>query len=98
MNLSRFTTLTLLLLVIIPQRSQARFQAISKAYDILRGKASSAGEPIEDIRKADPMRWSVRSRRPYFDDTASDERWKERVIMGAILLVCWYAGGDHVLI
>jgi len=71
-----------------PEVSQARFQAISKAYDILRGKASSAGEPIEDIRKADPMRWPARSRRPYFDDTTSDERWKERVIMGAILLVC----------
>jgi hypothetical protein len=73
--------------------SQARFQAISKAYDILRGKASSTGEPIEATRKVDPMRWSNRSRRPYFDDTASDEKWKERVITGAVLLV----SGAHVL-
>lgn len=42
---------------------------------------------MEDTRKVDPMRWSARSRRPHFDDTASDERWKERFIMGAVLLV-----------
>ncbi|KAJ8591198.1 hypothetical protein M405DRAFT_735517 [Rhizopogon salebrosus TDB-379] len=69
-----------------PEVSQARFQAISKAYDILRGKTSSSCEPIEATRKVDPMRWSTTSRRPHFDNTASDERWKERVIMGAVLL------------
>lgn len=67
------------------EESQARFQAISRAYDILRGKTSS-GEPVEVTHKVDPIRWSIRSRRPYFDDTASDERWKERVIMGTVLL------------
>lgn len=66
--------------------SQTRFQAISKAYDILRGKTSSSGEPVEVTHKVDPIRWSARSRRPHFDDTASDERWKERVIMGAVLV------------
>lgn len=69
-----------------PEESQARFQAISRAYDILRGKASSSGEPVEATHKVDPIRWSARARRPHFDDTASDERWKERVIMGAVLL------------
>ncbi|OAX33264.1 hypothetical protein K503DRAFT_775805 [Rhizopogon vinicolor AM-OR11-026] len=68
-----------------PEVSQARFQSISKAYDILRGKTSS-GEPTEATRKVDPMRWAAKSRRPYFDDTASDEKWKERVITGAVLL------------
>ncbi|KAG1885145.1 hypothetical protein F4604DRAFT_153332 [Suillus subluteus] len=68
------------------EESQARFQAISRAYDILRGKASSSGEPVEATHKVDPIRWSARSRRPHFDDTASDERWKERVIMGIVLL------------
>ncbi|OJA08017.1 hypothetical protein AZE42_08015 [Rhizopogon vesiculosus] len=69
-----------------PEVSQARFQAISKAYDILRGKTSSSGEPTEATRKVDPMRWATKSRRPHFDDTASDEKWKERVITGAVLL------------
>ncbi|KAG1813736.1 hypothetical protein EV424DRAFT_52395 [Suillus variegatus] len=68
------------------EESQARFQAISRAYDILRGKASVSGEPVEAAHKVDPIRWSTRSRRPHFDDTASDERWKERVIMGTVLL------------
>ncbi|KAG2074594.1 hypothetical protein BDR04DRAFT_148557 [Suillus decipiens] len=68
------------------EESQARFQAISRAYDILRGKVSSSGEPVEATRKVDPIRWSARSRRPHFDDTASDERWKERTIMGMVLL------------
>lgn len=68
------------------EESQARFQAISRAYDILRGKASSSGEPVEPTHKVDPVRWSARSRRPHFDNTASDERWKERVIMGTVLL------------
>ncbi|KIK47131.1 hypothetical protein CY34DRAFT_293076 [Suillus luteus UH-Slu-Lm8-n1] len=69
-----------------PEESQARFQAISRAYDILKGKTSSSGEPVEATRTVDPIRWSARSRRPHFDDTASDERWKERVIMGTVLL------------
>jgi hypothetical protein len=63
MDLFGFTTLTLLLLVIISQMSQARFQVISKAYDILWGKASSSGEPIEAIRKVDLIgsQWSATS-------------------------------------
>ncbi|KAG1751599.1 uncharacterized protein EDB91DRAFT_1106291 [Suillus paluster] len=69
-----------------PEVSQARFQAISRAYDMLRGKTSASGEPVEATHKADPIRWSARSRRPHFDDTASDERWKERVIMVTVLL------------
>ncbi|KAJ8591162.1 hypothetical protein M405DRAFT_121878 [Rhizopogon salebrosus TDB-379] len=36
--------------------SRARFQVISKAYDILWGKASSSGEPIEATRKVDKAR------------------------------------------
>jgi hypothetical protein len=35
----------------LTEMSPARFQAISKAYDILWGKASSSGEPIEATRK-----------------------------------------------
>ncbi|KAG2146395.1 uncharacterized protein EDB93DRAFT_1240867 [Suillus bovinus] len=68
------------------EESQARFQAISRAYDILRGKVSASGELVEATHKVDPIRWSARSRRPHFDDTASDERWKERIIMGTVLL------------
>jgi hypothetical protein len=37
----------------LTEMSRARFQVISKAYDILWGKASSSGEPIEATRKVD---------------------------------------------
>ncbi|KAH7916507.1 hypothetical protein BJ138DRAFT_1074880 [Hygrophoropsis aurantiaca] len=72
-----------------PEVSQARFQAISKAYDVLRGKSPLTGERLAST-KMDPARWatgtSTRSTRPHFDDTSGDERWKERAILAAFIL------------
>lgn len=70
--------------------AQARFQAISKAYDLLRGKSAMTGDVLTDReRPVDPARFRPRAapRRPHFNDTAGDERWKERVLLGATMLV-----------
>ncbi|KAN0091188.1 hypothetical protein V8E55_004754 [Tylopilus felleus] len=70
--------------------AQARFQAISKAYDLLRGKSAMTGDGLTDReRPVDPARFRPRAapRRPHFNDTAGDERWKERVLLGATMLV-----------
>ncbi|KIJ67831.1 hypothetical protein HYDPIDRAFT_107347 [Hydnomerulius pinastri MD-312] len=71
-----------------PEVAQARFQSISKAYDLMRGKSSITGESLaSQERHMDPARFRARaSRRPYFDDAAGDERWKERMIVGATVL------------
>ncbi|KAH7888652.1 hypothetical protein F5I97DRAFT_1803133 [Phlebopus sp. FC_14] len=70
-----------------PEVVQARFQSIAKAYDLLRGKNDSAGEPMTSPeRHVDPARFGSRaSRRPYFDDTPGDDRWKERTIFAAVI-------------
>ncbi|KAF8844399.1 hypothetical protein BDN67DRAFT_895247 [Paxillus ammoniavirescens] len=72
-----------------PEVAQAQFQSIAKAYDLMRGKSSITGELLAgQERHVDPARFRARtSKRPYFDDTAGDERWKERMIFGATVLV-----------
>lgn len=77
-----------------PATAQSRFQAISTAYDVLRGKArltpSGDSEPIEkrtsfhEISKA--MWKSKQRRRAEFEGTIIDERWKDRFIIGALFL------------
>ncbi|KAH7926711.1 hypothetical protein BV22DRAFT_1111516 [Leucogyrophana mollusca] len=74
-----------------PEVSQARFQAITKAYDVLRGKSALTGETLgsQTSTTMDPARWATGTRqsgRPHFDDTSGDERWKERTIMAAAML------------
>jgi len=72
-----------------PETAQARFQSISKAYDLLRGKSAITGAVLTNReRQVDPARFRPRAtRRPrHFDETAGDERWKERVLLGATLL------------
>ncbi|KAF8444656.1 hypothetical protein L210DRAFT_3394257 [Boletus edulis BED1] len=65
--------------------AQVRFQAISKAYDLMRGKSTITGDVVMDReRPADPARF--RPRRPHFDATPGDERWKERVLFGATVV------------
>lgn len=69
--------------------AQAQFQSISKAYDLMRGKSAITGEVLTNReRHADPARFRPKApRRPHFDETTGDERWKERVLFGATLLV-----------
>lgn len=69
--------------------AQARFQSISKAYDLMRGKSDLTGDAVTSReRPADPARFRPRAtRRRHFDETVGDERWKERILFGATLLV-----------
>ncbi|KAF9227308.1 hypothetical protein BS17DRAFT_775260 [Gyrodon lividus] len=73
-----------------PEVAQARFQSIAKAYDLMRGKSSLTGESLAgQERHPDPARFRARTwRRPYFDDSKGDERWKERLILwGTVLTI-----------
>ncbi|KAF8556355.1 hypothetical protein OG21DRAFT_1483125 [Imleria badia] len=68
--------------------AQAQFQSISKAYDLMRGKSAITGEVLTNReRHADPARFRPEARRrPHFDETTGDERWKERVLFGATVI------------
>ncbi|KAI0326598.1 hypothetical protein GY45DRAFT_1258751 [Cubamyces sp. BRFM 1775] len=79
------------------ETAHARFQAISSAYAVLSGKkhASSvdgsdegfgaAGRPsYHDLSTA---MWRARQRKRAEMDFGLDDRWKERLMMGAVLLV-----------
>jgi len=70
------------------ETAQARFQSISKAYDLMRGKSAITGEVLTNReRHADPARFRPKARRrPHFDETTGDERWKERILFGATVL------------
>ncbi|EGN99954.1 hypothetical protein SERLA73DRAFT_180287 [Serpula lacrymans var. lacrymans S7.3] len=72
-----------------PEVSQARFQSITQAYDMLRGKSAFSEETLAsrtaNIRHSDIWRGRS-SRRPHFDDTSGDERWKERTIAAVVIL------------
>lgn len=71
------------------EMAQARFHSISKAYDLMRGKSAITGEVLTNReRHADPARFRPKVRRhPHFDETAGDERWKERILFGATVIV-----------
>jgi hypothetical protein len=72
----------------------SRFHAITVAYDALRGKSSSPRPADSDVslgRNSEAAmvkaRMAERARRAEFLETGKDERWKEWIFMGAILLV-----------
>ena len=71
------------------ETAQSRFQSISKAYDLMRGKSVITGEVLTNReRHADPARFTPKARRRlHFDETTGDERWKERILFGATVLV-----------
>ncbi|THH17345.1 hypothetical protein EW146_g3449 [Bondarzewia mesenterica] len=78
-----------------PPISQARFHAISKAYDVLRGRASAmdAGEGggmprARDFHDLSSAIWKAKQRRRAEAqlNVPLDERWKDRVFFGALLV------------
>ncbi|KAF9241632.1 hypothetical protein BU15DRAFT_44673 [Melanogaster broomeanus] len=71
-----------------PEVAHARFQSITKAYDLMRGKSSLTGESLAGREQhMGPARFRTgTSRRPHFDDTTGDERWKERLLFGVTVL------------
>lgn len=76
-----------------PEIAQARFQAITKAYDSLqkgkvKGKAHLGGNPFADATEG---RMSARRRRELRAraelSVGHDEKWRERLIVGALFAV-----------
>jgi len=87
-----------------PDIAQARFHAITAAYDNLRGKfpsASAADESQGDVtlRNSEAAmvkaRMAARARQAEFLESGGDERWKEWIFMGAIVLVCSFKLTPH---
>ncbi|TCD60927.1 hypothetical protein EIP91_009280 [Steccherinum ochraceum] len=75
-----------------PTLVHARFQSISTAYDVLRGRARlSPSQPIETARRDHDLgaaMWKARQRKraelAYGEGVVSD-KWKDRMMLGAIL-------------
>ena len=76
-----------------PEIAQARFQAVTKAYDSLRkgkakGKAYLGANPFADNTES---RMSARRRRELRARAelrvGDDEKWRERLIVGALFAV-----------
>ena len=81
-----------------PETAHARFQAISSAYAVLSGKkpaTSLDGTDSEGFGTAtrssyhdlSTAMWRAKQRRRAEMDIGMDDRWKERLMLGAILLV-----------
>jgi len=76
-----------------PEIAQARFQAVTKAYDTLRkrkvkGKAHFGGNPFAGATEG---KMSARRRRELRDRAelrvGHDEKWRERLVVGALFAV-----------
>ncbi|KAI0930526.1 hypothetical protein AcV5_007215 [Taiwanofungus camphoratus] len=79
-----------------PDTAHARFQAISAAYATLSGKAqgastvdsSSSTEGVRpDYHSLSTAMWRARQRKRAELDVGMDDRWKDRMMLGAIILV-----------
>ncbi|KAI0076370.1 hypothetical protein K474DRAFT_1262397 [Panus rudis PR-1116 ss-1] len=83
-----------------PSQAQARFQSISAAYDALRGKrllpngetVTSTGNPANDFHNLSSALWRAKQRERRRRGAelgvgrGIDERWKDRLFVGAVLL------------
>ncbi|KXN90882.1 hypothetical protein AN958_03536 [Leucoagaricus sp. SymC.cos] len=73
-----------------PEVAHERFQAITTAYDILRGKkpypgaSSSSSSSVEDrsYQTTAAYRAARRRRQELYSSGAVDDRWKDRIFMG----------------
>ncbi|OBZ67140.1 hypothetical protein A0H81_12988 [Grifola frondosa] len=75
-----------------PETAHSRFQAISAAYAVLSGKANVQGGATDtgaDTPRASDLStamWKARQRKRAELDVGVDERWKERALLGAVIL------------
>ena len=71
--------------------AQARFQGITAAYDALRGKAHAAAGVAaarNDLHNVSSALWRAKQRRrAELGGGGLDERWKDRLLLGAVVLV-----------
>lgn len=75
--------------------ARERFQAITAAYDILRGKkpykgASGSSSGLEDrsYQTTAAYRAARRRRQELYSSGAVDDRWKDRIFLGLVVAVC----------
>ncbi|VDB87455.1 unnamed protein product [Peniophora sp. CBMAI 1063] len=75
-----------------PEMAHAQFQAVSRAYDVLRGKTPSMA--IDDSSTGPMNRrdndvgfeiWKARQARKADIDVTFDERWKDKMLVGILL-------------
>ncbi|KAI0759958.1 hypothetical protein BD413DRAFT_607376 [Trametes elegans] len=82
---------------ISPETAHARFQAISSAYSVLSGKKpvasldgpdepGFAGASRQSYHDLSTAMWRARQRKRAELDVGLDDRWKERTMLGALLL------------
>lgn len=72
-----------------PETAQERFHCISAAYDILRGKSTTASALAREnasLRHKYNRRAEMWRSRPELDPSL-DERWKDRAIVGFVVIV-----------
>jgi hypothetical protein len=73
-----------------PEVTDGRFQAITKAYDALRGKTPMTPEGIQstsDAQHPTSAVWRARQARRLDLDAGGDDRWKDRVILFGVIFV-----------
>ncbi|KAL7280286.1 hypothetical protein ACG7TL_005199 [Trametes sanguinea] len=82
-----------------PNVRHSRFQSITAAYDVLRGKKTASGAPVDIYRAELERRRRARaayeaSRRPMSSQpqewtATADDRWKDRIILFVGILLCF---------
>ena len=83
-------------LPVSPEVAHAQFQAITAAYDVLRGKTlpgsapSPSGSKAADTTYRSTAAWrAVRQRRQeLYNSGAADESWKDKIIILGVVGVC----------
>ena len=84
-----------------PDIAHDRFQAITKAYDLLRRQNSSSSPETLSGDERWPTAAAWRARQTKTRDLHSEgdtEKWKERLIGGGVLLVCSGPPSTHSIV
>ena len=76
-----------------PEKAEARFHAITAAYDALRGKTplSESGEPLprrKDYHDLSTAMWRIKQqRKAELPINLIDDRWKDKLMLSVVFLV-----------
>ncbi len=70
--------------------AHARFQSITDAYNVLRGKTAAKPDPVSGAQQATTAArraMHVRRHRELYEGGAVDDRWKDRMIIAGLIAV-----------